>query len=76
MNKPKFLAKAKDFIVKDCGDSYEITMFDSDLAAIISKSDNNVDYYLIGRYDSEVNWLSIDVADFEQLRTFCELMVE
>lgn len=76
MNKLKFLAMAKDFTVKDCGDSYEITMFDSDLAAIIGKSDSNVDYYLIGCYNSGIDWLSINVADLEKLKAFCELMVE
>ena len=72
MNNEKL--KIPSFKVKEYDDGYEIKMYQSNLAAIISDNDE-VTYYITGASSAGIDWLEIDVNKLEKLKNFCKLMM-
>ena len=73
--KLELLSLAKKFIIRKEKNEYYIEVLNSNLGAVINEK-NEISYCVTGCYDSGIDWISFDLKEFEDLKNFCELMIE
>lgn len=75
-DKLNLLSFVEKFKVEKCeDDTFRIEHKDGYVGAYIN-SDETIEYYITGCYNSGVDWVEIDVEALFELKKFCGLMIE